>query len=217
MNRNESEAMKNIKERDVERDQRGRYVYSKSGRKIYERACQHCGNLYFYARSDQKYCAESCRVTACRKRKGSKDEMLPSTSVTPKTPFGKIGSLTGSELGDLTLGVVAGNVVTGLGKAVFGPKSPELKAIERLEQTLTQKPIPLPVTPNQKTVQFTGFSTPLQRADGTVTSVTEVILDGRAHYLDNAGILYRLENGQLRMAYREGRRLLGLPTRKPGT
>ncbi len=30
--------------------------------------CAHCNDEYFYTRADQKYCSDSCRVMACRKR-----------------------------------------------------------------------------------------------------------------------------------------------------
>lgn len=46
-------------------------LYKMHGSRIvFAKKCEHCYGEYFPNRSDQKYCSDSCRVRACRKRKG---------------------------------------------------------------------------------------------------------------------------------------------------
>lgn len=191
-------------------DQHGPFIHSRSGRKVYQRRCPQCQLDFFPIRTDQRYCRESCRVMAYRQRVAAKQPALPDEGRPGKRDrkAGDLGSLTGVEIGDLALGVVVGNVLTGVGKSLLGVKSSEQKTLDRIEQkleTLTQPPVK-----SRPKVSFTGHSTHARLTNGSILTLVEVLLNQKTHYLDNLGRLFVKEGNGFRLVSVKGRDVLGL-------
>lgn len=126
----------------------------------------------------------------------------------PVQKLGELGSFTGTEAGDLALGVVAGNVLTGVGKSLLGVKSPEEKALERIEQKLDRLESK-PLKPRLE-VRFTGRSLHSLLPNGGIITYVEVMLNQKPHYLDNAGRLFVRNNTGLKLITLKGREVVGL-------
>lgn len=195
-------------------DEKGHFIHSRSGRKVYERNCKQCQTTFFPARTDQSYCCESCRVMAYRRRVAKnqvashKDTQEVAIQANPIRKLGELGSFTGTEAGDLALGVVAGNVLTNVGKSLLGVKSTEQKTLERIEQKLDQLE-QKPAKPKLE-VLFTGRSLYSLLRKGEVVTYVEVLLNQKPHYIDNAGRLFLKDNSGLRLITTKGREVLGL-------
>lgn len=192
-------------------DEKGHHIHARSGRKVYERSCSQCQTTFFPARTDQVYCCESCRVMAYRRRLTKSQEASQKETPTskPTRKLGDVGSITGIEMGDLALGVVAGNALTSLGKSLLGVKSSEQKALERIEQKLEQINPGSP--PSRPDVRFTGRSFYTLALDRSVLTVVEVLVNNQNHYLDNSGRLFIRDSSGLKLVNEKGREALGLP------
>lgn len=123
----------------------------------------------------------------------------------PIPKLGDIGTITGVQLGDIALSVVAGNVITGVGKSVLGLKSPEQKVLERIEGKLNHI-----VAAEKDEARFTGISKIFALGPRERVSMVELRIKNRIYYMNNQGRLYQLEGKRLVLAHPDGRQLLGL-------
>ena len=116
------------------------------------KTCLHCQQEFYYGRSDQKYCQESCRVQACKKRKAQREAIATQTLVPAMLPTSLTSLATEPTNPAPTSSPQPPSFLQGVGETVLGNAlvtgakyllvdQPLKEQLNRIEEKLPAKPL----------------------------------------------------------------------------